>query len=150
MQQHAALEEIILPIVEGLGFTWVGLQYFPQGRHSILRLYVDKPGGIVIEDCEKVSRQVNAALEIENPLKGDYTLEVSSPGLDRLLFSPEQCREQVGKLVTVRLIAPIAGKRNFKGRLLSVEGEKICILADQGAVTLSFREISEARLAPEW
>lgn len=81
MRQKEALEKMMMPLIEGLGFTWVALQIFTQGKRSILRLYVDKPGGITINDCERVSRQVRAVLEVENPIAGDYMLEVSSPGI---------------------------------------------------------------------
>lgn len=138
-----------MPIVSGLGLTWVGLQYVP-GRRALIRLYVDKPGGVSIEDCAQVSRQVNAVLGVENVVTEDYTLEVSSPGLDRLLFTVEQCSEQIGKLVAIRLIVPIQGKRNFKGRLLGVEGEKLSIVSESGELELSFSDIAEARVVPEW
>ena len=115
MRRHAALENLIAPIVGSLGLTWVGLQYFPQGKRSVLRLFIDKPGGLSVEDCGRVSRQVDTVLSVEKPITGEYTLEVSSPGLDRLLFSLEQCHEQIGKIVSVQLVAPKAGARNFKG-----------------------------------
>lgn len=150
MRQHAALEKLIAPIVDSLGLTWVGLQYFPQGKRSILRLFVDKPGGVSVDDCARVSRQVNAVLSVENPIPGEYTLEVSSPGLDRLLFSVEQCREQIGKMVSIQLVVPKAGKRNFKGRLERVEGSLLTLLMDTGEVTFVFEDISEVRLVPEW
>ena len=150
MRQHEALEAVILPIVDGLGLQWVGLQYFPAGRRSLLRLYVDKPGGVSCGDCEQVSRQVNAVLSVEDVVKGDYLLEVSSPGLDRLLFTLPQCREHVGKRVAIRLVAPLEGKRNFKGEL-HVEGEKIGVRLDNNdLVTFPFIDIEEARLVPEW
>lgn len=150
MRRHEALETVILPIVNGLGLIWVGLQYFPQGKHSLLRLYVDKLGGVSCEDCKCVSRQVNAVLSVEDLIKGDYLLEVSSPGLDRLLFTLAQCKEHVGKRVAVRLIAPVEGKRNFKGKL-QVEGEQIGVQLDNNdLVTFPFIDIEEARLVPEW
>ncbi len=150
MRRHEALEMIIAPIVSDLGFQWVGLQYFPQGRHTLLRLYIDKPGGVSCDDCERTSRQVNAVLSVEDVIKGGYLLEVSSPGLDRLLFTLAQYREHVGKCVSIRLVTPIEGKRNFKGKLY-VEGEQITIQLDNnGLVTFSFVDIDEARLVPEW
>ena len=149
MRQHEALKKLVSPVVKDLGLEWVGLQYFPQGRRSLIRLYVDKPGGLTVEDCARVSRQVNALLGVEGPIVEDYTLEVSSPGLDRLLFTVEQCREQIGKLVTVRLVAPIGGKRNIKGRLIRVEKDQICIEAGGEELMLSFTNVGEARLVPE-
>lgn len=147
---NEALENVIVPIVEGFGYEFVGLQYFPQGKHSLLRLFVDKQGGITVEDCERVSRQVNAALSVESPVKEDYLLEVSSPGLDRLLFTPSQFGEFVGKQVAIRLSVPLEGKRNWKGRIDSVQTETVSLKLDEGSVTLSFADIAEARLVPEW
>lgn len=150
MRQHETLEKVIAPVVSGLGFDWVGMQYLPSGRRSLLRIYVDKPGGITIDECQRVSRQIEAALSVEPASPEDYILEVSSPGLDRLLFNPAQCHEQVGKLVNIRLKAPKDGQRNFKGRLQAVEGDQITILIDEKQMTFSFDEIDEARIVPEW
>lgn len=150
MRRHVELENLIAPIVDSLGLTWVGLQYFPQGKRSILRLFVDKPGGVSVDDCGTVSRQVDAVLSVENPITGEYTLEVSSPGLDRLLFSLEQCREQIGKMVSVQLVVPKAGARNFKGRLGRVEGSLISLLTESGELTFSFEDMNEMRLVPVW
>ncbi len=150
MRQHESLEKVILPVVNGLGLQWVGLQYFPQGKKSIVRLFVEKDGGITVDDCQRVSRQVDAVLTIESPLLHDYVLEVSSPGFDRILFSPQQCGGHIGKLVSIRLVIPINGKKNFRGRLHQVEGEKITIVAPEGEVTFSFSDMDEVRLVPEW
>lgn len=150
MNRDRALEKIILPIVEGLGCRFVGLQYFQQGKHSLVRLYIDKEGGVNIDDCERVSHQVNATLGVESPIRGDYLLEVSSPGLDRLLFTPEQFNEFLGKEVVIRLIVPMKGKRNLKGLIHSVEGDAIVIKHEGEILALSFADIAEARLVPEW
>jgi len=150
MRRHAALEEVVMPVVTGLGYLWVGLQYGTYGKRALIRLYIDKPGGVTAGDCERVSRQVNAVLDVENSILGDYLLEVSSPGLDRILFTVLQCEAQVGKLISVRLIAPREGKRNFKGRLEAVSDEKLCLTVEGEKVLLSFSDIEEARIVPEW
>jgi ribosome maturation factor RimP len=152
MRQRKQLEELISPIVDGLGLEWVGIQYFPQGKRSILRLFVEKTGGITIDDCERVSRQVNAMLSVENPLAGHYVLEVSSPGIDRILFSAKQCEGHVGKLVIIRLVVPVTGKRNFKGVLQRVEGTQIFVKISEAEeeMNFSFDDIDEIRLVPEW
>lgn len=151
MGQREALDKVIAGVVTSLGFSWVGLQYFPQRRGVLLRLYVDKPGGITIEDCVTISRQVDTVLSVESPMKGEYTLEVSSPGLDRVLFSLAQCQEQVGKRVSIRLIAPVLSKRNFKAKLDRVEGEQLCLIEDSGEErAIPFADIDEVRLVPEW
>ncbi len=158
MRRQVVLEEIIVPIVEALGCTFVGLEYLPQGRALLLRLYVDKPGGVTIDDCERISRQVNAVLEVKAVIQGAYTLEVSSPGLDRRLFIPDHFREQIGNLVLVRIVAPLQGRRNFKGTLESADEDSVSIRLDEAAqsdeandvVKLSFTDIVEARLVPKW
>ena len=149
MQRHLELEKIILPVVIGLGYSFVGLQHFSQGKHSTIRLYIDKPNGVTIDDCERVSRQVNAALEVE-PSYQEIMLEVSSPGVDRLLFTPAQFREFVGKEVSIRLRVPVDGKRNYKGILKEVGMESVGIEINEETVKLSFTDIIEARLVPVW
>lgn len=151
MRKFEALEKVIQPIVNGYGCTWVGLQYFPQGRKTLLRLYIDKqPNGVSLEDCERVSRQVDAVLAVEDLIKGEYTLEVSSPGLDRLLFNVEQCQAYIGKEVAVRLGISLMGQRNFKGQLAGVEGDNLRVLVEGKEVVFSFIDIDEIRLVPQW
>jgi ribosome maturation factor RimP len=149
VQRHVELEKVVLPVVTGLGYQFVGLQQFPQGKHSVIRLYIDKPGGVTIDDCERVSRQVNAALEVEEPYK-EYALEVSSPGVDRLLFTPAQFREFIGKEISIRLRVPVAGKRNYKGILKEVKMDAVSIGVNEETVVLSFTDMIEARLVPVW
>ena len=104
MKKNVALEAVILPVVTGIGCEFVGLEYLVQGKHSILRIYIDRPGGVTIDDGEKVSRQVGAVLDVETELvRGEYSLEVSSPGVDRKIFSLEQFPQFVGKKVLVTL-----------------------------------------------
>jgi ribosome maturation factor RimP len=151
MRRHTALEEVMMPVVTGLGYFWTGLQVVPHGNHVLYRLFIDKkPGGVTVDDCSKVARQLNAVLSVEGVVRGAYTLEVSSPGMDRLLFNPEQCAEQLGKTITVRLLALKDEKRNFKGKLLKVEADVLSIETEAGLITLAFPDIAEARLVPEW
>lgn len=155
MRRHLLLEEIIEPIVTGLGCTLWGLQYLPQGKQSLIRLYIDKEGGnggveggVTIDDCERVSRQVDAVLSVKRLVAEGYTLEVSSPGLDRILFTQSQYRDQIGKTITVRVIAPIEGRRNFKGTLLEVLEEALVLNIETGSVKIPFKDITEARVVP--
>ena len=150
MQRHWRLEQVISPIVNNLGYTFVGLEYSPQGKRSVIRIYIDKQGGVTAGDCERVSRQVNAVLSVEGVVSEDYLLEVSSPGLDRLLFTPAQFAEQIGKLVSIRLIASLQGRKNYKGRIQAVQGDQITILVEENEITFSFPEIDRARIVPEW
>lgn len=150
MRRHLALEKVVSPVVRNLDYEFVGMEYVPQNKRPLIRLYIDKPGGVSAEDCGRVGRQVNAVLSVEGGFAGDYLLEVSSPGLDRLLFTEAQIAQQVGKLISVHLVAPIEGRKNFKGRLERVEKGQIGLLVDEKEVILSFSDIDRARLVPEW
>jgi ribosome maturation factor RimP len=150
MRRHWVLEQVISPVVEGLGYIFVGLRITPQGRSSLVQLYVDKVGGITIDECAQVSRQVDAVMTVKGSIQGEYILEVSSPGLDRLLFTIEQFREQIGKNVAIRLTVPMEERRNFKGIIEDVGEENISIRMESDTVQLAFADISEARIVPEW
>jgi ribosome maturation factor RimP len=150
VQRDVVLEKLVAPVVTSMGYIFVGLQNSPHGGSTLVRIYIDKHDGVTVEDCEQVSRQVDAVLEVETPETLNYTLEVSSPGLDRLLFNEEQFEQHIGKQVSIQLVAPLEGKRNYKGVITSVEKGKICIVVDEKIIVLSFSDIVEARLVPEW
>lgn len=150
MRRQLALEKVILPVVNNFGYEFVGLEYVPQPKRPVIRLYIDKPGGVTADDCERVNRQVNAILSVEAGVNGDYALEVSSPGLDRLLFTEKQFAEQVGKNVTIRLLVPIDGRKNFTGKLETVQAGQIGLQVDEEKITFPFVDIDRARVVPEW
>lgn len=103
------LQALLAPVVEALGYECWGVEFISQGRHSVLRVYIDRPEGILIDDCEAVSRQVSGILDVEDPISGEYTLEVSSPGMDRPLFTLEQFAKHAGEQVKIRLRSPYEG-----------------------------------------
>jgi len=150
VERYPELERLIVPTVTGLGYTFVGLRRSALTGGQSICLYIDKVGGLTLDDCERISRQVGAVLDIEASELSGYTLEVSSPGVDRLLFTLEQFEEHKGKQVSIRLIAPRAGRRNFKGVVQGVERGEICIVVDEKVMYLPFSDINEARLVPEW
>lgn len=113
--------------VEALGFQLWGIEYVQAGKHSILRVFIDGENGINIEDCANTSRQVSAVLDVEDPISTEYTLEVSSPGVDRPLFTAEQYAAYVGEDVKVQLTMPVAGSRNLKGAITKVEGQMLSL-----------------------
>ena len=115
------LQAMLAPVVEALGYECWGLEFMSQGRHSLLRIYIDHADGILVEDCEKVSRQISGVLDVEDPISTEYTLEVSSPGMDRPLFTLAQFARHVGELVKIKLRSPYEGRRNFQGLLRGVE-----------------------------
>jgi len=117
--------QLLRPAVEGLGYELVGVEHLPMGKHSVLRIYIDSPDGITVSDCSQVSHQVSGVLEVEEPIKGAFTLEVSSPGIDRPLFSFEQFKQFVGSKVKLKLYHAIEGKRKIIGMIESIEGDDI-------------------------
>ena len=109
------LTKLLEPAIEQLGFELSDLEIKLGGRDGLIRLFIDKADGVGLEDCETVSRQVSALLDVENPVPGHYVLEVSSPGLDRKLTKLEHFQRFIGEDIQVRLLFPVAGRRNFRG-----------------------------------
>lgn len=142
------LYERLVTLISSMGYELVGGESLPQGRQRVLRLYIDSPKGITVEDCSKVSRQVGTMIEVEQVIQDSYILEVSSPGLDRPLFEIEHYRKAVGKRVKIRLYLPIDQRRQYKGILQRVDGEDIYLLDDnlEREVKLPFSAIEKANL----
>lgn len=126
------LMTMLEPTVSTMGYQLWGIEYLPNRKNSILRVYIDSAEGIDVDDCAAVSRQVSGLLDVEDPIPGEYNLEVSSPGLDRLLFTADQYDQYIGCLVRVKLNTPVEGRKNFKGKLIAVEGEQITIELNDG------------------
>ena len=144
------LTGLVAPAVEALGHELVGIEYLAQGAHSVLRIYIDSPEGITLDDCSRVSHQVSGVLEVEDPIRGKFNLEVSSPGLDRPLFSLAHFQRFMGKAVKLRLRQPVEGQRKFKGVIEAVENDRIQIaLEDSKLLELEIDEIEKANLIPE-
>lgn len=143
------LNSIIRPVVEGLGCELWGIEYLPMGKHSTLKIYIDAEAGINVDDCAKVSQQVSSLLDVEDPISGEYTLEVSSPGLDRKLFSLEQYAEFVGHQARLLLKRPFEGKRKFTGQIRGIEGDEIVLGQQDDEVLIPFGEIDRANIVPE-
>ena len=138
------------PAVNVLGCELVGIEFIPQGRRSLLRIYIDKENGVTIDDCSDVSHQVSGILDVEDPIREQYTLEVSSPGLDRPLFKLEDFDRFSGSQVKLRLRQMIDGRRNFTGRILGVEGESVRVEVDGSPQAFAIVDIDRARLVPEF
>jgi ribosome maturation factor RimP len=148
-QTERQLWVLLQPVVEGLGYEFAGLEYLSQGRRSLLRIYIDSPEGVTLEDCEQVSFQVSGVLDVEEPLKGAYVLEVSSPGFDRPLFTTEQFQRFCGQKVSVRLSAPHEGRRKVAGVLAAADELTVRVIEDGREFVLPFDLIEKARLIPE-
>ena len=139
---------IINPSIEDLGYELLGIEYVPSGKHSILRLYIDSEDGIGVDDCEIVSRQVSAIMDVEDPITGQYNLEVSSPGIERPLFVIAHYMRFLGHDVRLRTFRPIEGRRNFTGAIGSVseKSNSLELVTELGPVTLDLDLIEKANL----
>ncbi|WP_263259639.1 MULTISPECIES: ribosome maturation factor RimP [Pseudomonas] len=144
------LQALLAPVVEALGYVCWGVEYISQGRHSLLRVYIDHPNGILVEDCEAVSRQVSGVLDVEDPITNEYTLEVSSPGMDRPLFTLVQFAAHVGEQVKVKLRSPFEGRRNFQGLLRGVEDQDVVVQVDEHEYLLPIEMIDKANVVPRF
>jgi ribosome maturation factor RimP len=146
---NAELSRLLEPGVRALGFELVDVELSGQGHHAVLRVYIDGPEGVTVDDCADVSRQLSGILDVEDPIPERYVLEVSSPGLDRPLARREDFERFVGEQVKVRTRRPLDGQRNFKGRLVAVQPEHIVLEVDEKKVSLGFDSIEKARLIPQ-
>ncbi|MGR9117230.1 MAG: ribosome maturation factor RimP [Gammaproteobacteria bacterium] len=144
------LVNLIEPIVEGLGYECVGIEYNPHPRHGLLRIYIDHEQGILVDDCSKVSHQISGMLDVEDPIQGNYQLEISSPGEDRPLFKIGQFERFIGKMVNVNLFKPIEKRRKITGLIEKVEGEIIFLKEGDQIYEVPFQAMSKARLVPEY
>ena len=144
------LTEMFAPSVEDLGYELVGIEYVRAGKHSTLRVYIDQEAGILVDDCAAVSRQIGALMDVEDPITNEYTLEVSSPGLDRPLFSAKQYAEFIGDQVKVQLRMPIQNRRRWKGVIEGVEGEIISINVDGTVERFALSNIQKANIVPKF
>jgi len=139
---------LLAPTVEAMGFELWGLEHIPRGRRSLLRLYIDAESGVTVNDCAEVSRQVSGVLDVEDPIGGEYTLEVSSPGVDRLLFRPDQYPAYIGERIELRMRTPFEGRRRFNGALKGLEGEDVVVRIEDEEFSLPFSGIKRAQVKP--
>jgi ribosome maturation factor RimP len=144
------LNELLQPLVEDLGFEFIGLEYNSNPKHAILRVYIDAENGVDIEDCALVSRETAALLDVKDPIRSQYNLEVSSPGLDRPLFTPAHYIEFTGCDAQINTFAPQDGRRKFSGPILGANEDAVRIEQDGVEVTLDFDNIAKARLVPDY
>ncbi|MBL8197553.1 MAG: ribosome maturation factor RimP [Chromatiales bacterium] len=147
---RAQLVALLEPTVEALGYELADLEASFSGGRGVLRLYIDRPEGIRVEDCEAVSRQVSGLLDVEDPIKGDYDLEVSSPGMDRKLVKPSHFDRFAGQPVKGRFRAVIDGRRRFAGVLIGREGDRVRLQVDGIELMVPIDDIELIRLVPEF
>lgn len=144
------LQDLLAPSVEDFGFELVGIECQRMGRYLTVRLFIDKPGGVSIDDCADVSRQVSAILDVEDPIADKYNLEVSSPGLDRPLFTLAHYQRFIGQDVAVHLRIALGDRRKWQGKLVRVEGDMITLEVDGQEQTLVFSNIQKANIVPKF
>lgn len=144
------LVELIEPIVEGLGYECVGIEYNPHPQHGMLRIYIDSENGILVEDCTKVSHQLSGMLDVEDPIQGEYQLEISSPGADRPFFKLSQFERFTGSPVMINLFKPVDKRRKIIGLIQAVEGDEVVLLEGEQTINVPFQAMSKARLVPEY
>lgn len=145
--KQAQLESIIEPVVQSLGCELWGLEYLTQSSTTLLRIYIDKPEvGVGLKDCEQVSRQVSAVMDVDDPISGEYTLEVSSPGADRPLYKLEHYVAYTGSQIKLRLRVAYDGRRKFSGLLKGVEKDEIVLEVDNEEYLLPFELIDKANV----
>lgn len=147
LNTQQTLLELVEPAVEGLGYELIDLEYRASGR-GLVRLYIDKEQGIGLDDCAEVSHEISALLDVADPIPGQYLLEVSSPGEDRILRKPQHFADFAGEQVKIELTAAQAGQRRYKGQLKGIEGDEVLVDTDDEPVRLRLGNIARARLVP--
>jgi ribosome maturation factor RimP len=140
------LYQIITPAVEALDLELWGIEFQGQGKQTMLRLYIDSPDGIGVDDCARVSHQVSGVLDVEDPIKSEFTLEVSSPGVDRPLFKLDQYGKNVGSVISVRLNVAYEGRRKYQGVLTAVENDEILMIVDDHEYAFPLEMIDKAHV----
>lgn len=145
------LSQLLEPAIADLGLELVGIEFSPNSGSSLLRVYIDEPErGITIDDCERASREISALLDVNDPVAGRYTLEVSSPGLERPLFTPAHFERFAGEQVRINVNLPIDGRRRFQGRIDAVDAERVTIEQDGAPMQIAHANIAKARLVPDY
>lgn len=146
--KESRLSDLLEPTIESLGFELWGLELISPNRRPTLRLYIDGENGVTVDDCAQVSRHVSSVLDVEDPIRSEYTLEVSSPGVDRLLFKAAQYPLYVGEPIEIRLRFPFEGRRKFKGWLRGLENDDVVVQVDDHEYLLPLKQIDRAQVRP--
>jgi len=144
------LTDLLRPAVEETGKTLHGIEYISAGNNSVLRLFIDHENGINVDDCAEVSRQVGAILDVEDPISSEYSLEVSSPGVDRPLFELAHFQEVIGETINVKISMPLNGRRKFKGPLVAIENDTLIVEVDSIDYELAISNVDKANLVAKF
>jgi len=150
-QAPTKILEMIEPAVTGLGYEFVGAEFTGQGRDSVLLVYIDSEKGILVGDCTKVSHQISGIMDVEDPISGQYRLEVSSPGMERPLFKLEHFERFKGSIVKLELRqATLEGQKKFTGDILDVKDDTVYIHVDEEEIEIPFSLIKKAKLVAKF
>lgn len=144
------IEQLIEPTVGAMGYELWGIDSNGNGAHEKLCVYIDSDSGIAVGDCEAVSRQLSSILDVDDSFNDSYTLEVSSPGLDRILFKDKQFQMHIGQQVNVRLEVPLDGRRRVKGLLVGVEDSELVVTVDDEEYLIPLEQVRRARVVPQF
>ena len=144
------LQEMLQGAVEDLGCELWGIECQRAGRFMTVRLFIDKEGGVTVDDCADVSRQVSAILDVEDPIADKYNLEVSSPGLDRPLFTLQQFERYIGQDIIVHLRIPVMERRKWQGKLERIEKDMVTLIVDGQEQVLVFGNIQKANVVAKF
>ena len=148
--QNQKLHDLLHPEITAMGVELLGIELSNSGSVSCLRIYIDKSEGINIDDCVLVSQQLTGLLDVNNPIKGKYNLEVSSPGLDRPLFTDEQLKKHIGQIVMIKLHEKYKGKRRIIGEIEAVEDLEIVIKCNESKENIPLDLINKANLVAKF
>ena len=148
--KHAALHALIEPVVAAMGFELWGIDHLSQGKNSRLVIYIERESGVSVEDCADISRQVSAVMDVEDPIPGEYRLEVSSPGMARPLYSLDQFTRFQGHHVALKLRTAFDGRRKYQGLLVGVEGDEVLIQLDGEEYCFPIESIDSAHIVPQF
>ena len=149
-RQNQNLFDLFEPEVIAMGYELLGIELARGGNYSLLRIYIDKSSGINIDDCVLVSQQLTGILDVKDPIKGEYNLEVSSPGLDRPLFTEEQIEENIGKTVRLKLFEKQKGRKKFVGILEATDNTDVTIKVDGNIEKIPFKLIEKAKIVAKF
>ncbi|BBI48052.1 MULTISPECIES: ribosome maturation factor RimP [Halomonadaceae] len=148
--KHAALHALIEPVVAAMGFELWGIDHLSQGKNSRLVIYIERESGVSVEDCADISRQVSAVMDVEDPIAGEYRLEVSSPGMARPLYSLDQFSRFQGHHVALKLRTAFDGRRKYQGLLVGVEGDEVLLQLDGEEYCFPIESIDSAHIVPQF
>ncbi len=147
-RQNPVLVALLEPVIQALGYEMLGIEHSPGGQGSLLRIYIDSEAGIKLEDCERVSEQVTGILDVKDPIRGSYHLEISSPGFDRPLFTLEHFRRFIGHRARMKLREKIAGRRRISGEITAVNQDSVEVKVEGMNYPIPADVIEKARLIP--